>query len=298
MEIQPYLPVNNRLTEDTLPEEYFILISNLDVHIDHYKTAAPKGRVILFHGVGGNGRLLSFIALSLVKVGFEVICPDLPLYGYTRYSQTVTYETWVSCGTEIVKHYQSNDNLPTFLFGLSAGGMLAYQIANECTNIKGVIVTCILDQRNRAVTRSTANNTLMGIIAKPFLAAVQSFAGNIKIPMKWIGNMKAIANNKELVAILMKDKKSSGAMVPLVFLYSMLNPVIKIEPENFTACPFLLVHPGDDHWTDIELSKLFYNRLNCDKQTVILEGAGHFPVEKLGLSQMERACIEFLEQYS
>lgn len=269
----------------------------MDIHIDHYKTTYPKGRIILFHGVGGNGRLLSFIALPLNKSGFEVVCPDMPLYGYTRFTKKITYDTWVSCGVEIVKYYQSKDNLPTFLFGLSAGGMLAYQVANECRNIRGLIATCILDQRMPTVTRCTANNPFMGMIAKPFIATVQKFAGDIKIPMKWLGNMKAITNNQELSQVLMKDKKSSGVMVPLNFIHSMLNPIVKIEPENFTDCPFLLVHPGNDQWTGVKLSKLFFDRLACKKELIILEDSGHFPIENIGVTQMEKACISFLEQY-
>lgn len=295
--IQAYLPVNNRLDESTLPDEQFISISGMDIHIDHYTPVSPKGRAILFHGVGGNGRLLSCIALPLMRSGYEVVCPDLPLYGYTKYSQTITYNTWVSCGTEIVKRYQSVDDLPTFLFGFSAGGMLAYQIACECTDIRGLIVSCILDQRIHTVTKGTTNNPLMGMAAKPLLAAVKSLAGNVRIPMKCIGNMKAIVNDTRLAAILMKDKKSSGARVPLIFVHTMLNPVIKIEPEQFKGCPVLLVHPGEDHWTDIGLSKLFYNRLACKKQTVILEGAGHFPNEESGLRQMEQACVSFLQEH-
>lgn len=42
---------------------------------------------------------------------------------------------------------------------------------------------------------------------------------------------------------------------------------------------------------------LFYNRLGCKKQTVILDRAGHFPIEELGLKQMERSCIDFLKQH-
>lgn len=137
----------------------------------------------------------------------------------------MTYDTWVTCGTEIVKYYQGREDTPTFLAGLSAGGMLAYQVACESRN------------------------------------------------------MKAIANHKELVEILIKDEKSSGVRVPVNFIYTMLNPQIKTEPEQFTQCPVLLAHPGDDRWTGIELSNLFYNRLACEKRTVILEGAGHSPID-------------------
>lgn len=146
----------------------------MDIHIDYYKPVLPKARLILFHGVGGNGRLLSCIALPLARAGFEVICPDLPLYGCTRYIGDVTYYTRVSCGAEIVKYYQGKDGLPIFLFGFSAGGMLAYQVACESRNIRGLIVSCILDQREKAVIRNSANNPLMGIMAKPLMAAVQN----------------------------------------------------------------------------------------------------------------------------
>lgn len=293
--IQEYLPQSNRLTKDNFPESDFLTMFNMNIHIDTYKTFHSKARLILFHGVGGNGRLLSFIALPLMKSGFEVICPDLPLYGNTRYSQKITYDTWVSCGKEIVNYYQMSDNLPTFLFGLSAGGMLAYQVACECSNIKGLIFTCILDQRENEVTKHTANNLFLGMLAKPFVKIIQSFASNIKLPMKWIGNMKAIVNNKELATILMKDNKSAGVRVPIGFIHTMLNPQIKLEPEKFRSCPILLVHPDNDKWTNIKLSKIFFDRLVCQKQLVMLEGAGHFPIEKLGLKQMENACTAFLE---
>lgn len=268
----------------------------MKIHIDHYKPTYPKGKIILFHGVGGNGRLLSFIALPLLKNGFEIICPDMPLYGYTRYSNPITYDTWVSCGSQIVKHYQKENSLPTFLLGLSAGGMLAYQVSNECSNIRGLIVTCILDQRNPDVTKGTASNSLLAVVGKPLMSAIHHYVGTVKIPMKLIANMKAITNNKELAELLMKDKKSSGVMVPLAFVYSMLTPNIRIEPENFSSCPILLVHPGDDRWANIGLSQIFFNRLACQKKAIILDGAGHFPIESLGLRQMEKACVDFLNE--
>lgn len=70
--------------------------------------------------------------------------------------------------------------------------------------------------------------------------------------------MKAIANHKELVELLMKDAKSAGVRILINFIYSMLNPEIK---------------------------------------TVILEGAGHFPIEEPGLKQMEKVCVRFLEEH-
>ena len=82
--VQEYLPEENRLTGVWRPDEYFVGIGRFGIHIDHYRVKEPKARVILFHGVGGNGRLLSLIAVPLMKQGYEVICPDLPLYGMTE----------------------------------------------------------------------------------------------------------------------------------------------------------------------------------------------------------------------
>lgn len=295
--LQTYLPVDNRISPEAEPAEYFLDICNCRIHIDHYKVEQPKARLVLYHGVGGNGRLLSFIAVPLMKNGYEVICPDLPLYGYTQYEGPVTYDIWVKCGVKIAKSFQQ-DQVPMFLFGLSAGGMLAYQVASECDNIRGVMTTCILDQRNKYVTKQTARSPFIASMGNVLYSITRRFAGSIKVPMKMVANMKAITNNPELAELMMKDKKSSGVSVPLAFVHSMLHPSIKIEPEDFTACPFLLVHPGDDRWTDISLSQLFYDRLACEKELHILEGAGHFPIEEQGLKQMEKVCVAFLSKYT
>jgi len=295
-EMQNFLPGSNRLSEENMPEEYFLSLPGMQVHIDHYKTTNPKAILILFHGVGGNGRLLSFIAVRLIVNGYDVICPDLPLYGHTEYSGKIAYDTWVRCGCAIVSHYQEQGTKDVVLFGLSAGGMLAYQVANECKDVRGIIATCILDQRNPTVTKETAINSLIAITGKPFLAVVHRPFGKIKLPMKMVTKMKTLANNKGLVKLLVKDKRASGISVPISFLHTMLNPNIKIEPEQFVTCPFLLVHPSEDKWTDISLSCLFYDRLACDKELKMLEGAGHFPIEEKGLTQLEEYCLKFLEE--
>lgn len=294
--VQEYLPEENRLTEACLPDEYFVGIGRFGIHIDHYRVKEPKARIILFHGVGGNGRLLSFIAVPLMKQGYEVICPDLPLYGMTEYYGTVVYQDWVDCAAEIVMYYQTREISPTFLFGLSAGGILAYQTASGLPGIQGVIATCLLDQRNPAVRKSTAGSRWMADHGLRAITKASARLGFVKVPMKWVGNMKAIVNHEELAEVLMKDRRASGARVPVAFLHTLLNPDIHPEPERFRRCPVLLVHPENDRWTDAGLSRLFFDRLNCSKEMKLLKGAGHFPIEKEGLMHLEQYCVEFLEE--
>ena len=51
--------------------------------------------------------------------------------------------------------------------------------------------------------------------------------------------------------------------------------------------------PENDRWTDASLSRIFYDRLNCSKDMKLLEGGGHFPIEKEGLMHLEQYCVEF-----
>ena len=58
----------------------------------------------------------------------------------------------------------------------------------------------------------------------------------------------------------------------------------------------MLVHPGEDQMTDIAFSRRFFDRLAAAKEMVVLEGAGHWPIEEPGATQMFEAVRSFLEQ--
>ena len=264
------------------------------IHVDHYIPQKAKAIIVILHGVGGNGRLLSFIGLPLLRQGYEVVCPDLPMYGHTVANGAVSYEDWVKTSVYVTEKYMRED-IPLFLFGLSAGGMLAYQTACRLKHVTGLMMTCLLDQRIPKVTQDTATNKLMGMLGKPFLKITHKIFGKLRLPMKAVCNMKAIVNNDELAKLLMSDPLSSGAKVTLRFLYGLLNPNIEIEARDFDHCPVLLVHPQQDHWTDISLSRLFFDEIPCKKEVQMLEGAGHFPIEPKGLKQLEEYCISFIE---
>jgi len=67
-----------------------------------------------------------------------------------------------------------------------------------------------------------------------------------------------------------------------------------LEPENFDVCPVLLTQPAQDHWTPLHLSELFLKRVKrVPVKTVMLENAGHYPIEQPGLNQMVTAIHDF-----
>ena len=159
-----------------------------------------------------------------------------------------------------------------------------------------MIATCLLDQREPLVRKNVVSSGWMAEHGLRLISKVSAWLGFIKVPIKWVGNMKAIVNHEELAEVLMRDRRSSGAKVPVAFLHTLLNPHIHPEPERFSRCPVLLVHPENDRWTDASLSRIFYDRLNCSKDMKLLKGAGHFPIEKEGLMHLEQYCMEFLEE--
>lgn len=91
-------------------------------------------------------------------------------------------------------------------------------------------------------------------------------------------------------------QKSSGAKISLAFLFTMLQPRIGTEPADFLI-PFILLHPEMDRWTDVSLSRIFYDKLGGEKELHMLNGAGHFPIEEEGLNALVRNSIQFIEKH-
>jgi alpha-beta hydrolase superfamily lysophospholipase len=114
------------------------------------------------------------------------------------------------------------------------------------------------------------------------------------LPMKAVANIHALANNEELLNLLTEDRTSADARVPLALVASMSSTSPPVEPEQFSDKPVLLVHPGEDRWVGVRLSRIFFDRLACKKELVILERAGHLPNERRSLDQMRHALDRFL----
>lgn len=74
--LQAFLPERNRISASCAPLETFSAFDGANIHNDVYNERNGNGvTLVLFHGVGGNGRLLSFIAVPLARRGYKVVCP-------------------------------------------------------------------------------------------------------------------------------------------------------------------------------------------------------------------------------
>jgi len=292
--IQSFLPEHNRISEKAGPVEKWYTLGGSEIRYDEYSPERESAvSVVALHGVGGNGRLLSFMAVPLVKAGFNVICPDLPGYGYTKPAGDFDYSAWIDTGT-LVARKEIEKGRKVILFGLSAGGMLAYNVACRLGNAAGLIVTNILDNRYQIVRDYSAKNRFHSRVGIPLLGMLPDALKRIKIPVKSVANMRKIVNHRELLKIMLRDSAGSGSSVSIKFLLSMMNMVPLTEPEDFAVCPVLMAHPGNDEWTPVDISRLFFDRLTNRKELVILDDAGHFPFSQPGIGQLEEACITFI----
>ncbi|MEK4485431.1 alpha/beta hydrolase [Psychrobacillus sp. FSL H8-0484] len=77
--------------------------------------------------------------------GYDVVSPDLPLYGlsFTESLKSMDYRDWVKIITEFIKQEFKRDGKPIVLLGASIGGMLAYHAASMSKQVKGLIVTTL-----------------------------------------------------------------------------------------------------------------------------------------------------------
>lgn len=300
-EIQQFLPKEFQLGQGQEPTEEWWDWHNHKIHLDTYRNPQAKVKVILFHGVGTNGRQMSLVlGAPLAKRGYEIIAIDMPGYGVTKVAKeaTVKYDDWVQAGSDYIDAELARDNRPIVLYGLSAGGMETYHVAALNKKVKGIVGMTFLDQREQQVRDETSLNLFMSRVGGPMLhlTAKTPFAA-MRMPMSLASKMSALVNNKEALNVFMKDKTSAGNAMSMAFLSSYLTYKPEMEPENFNVCPILLTQPAEDRWTPLHLSKLFLSRIRkVPVKIVMLENAGHYPLEQPGLSQMVDTIDHFYRE--
>ncbi|MEU1229157.1 alpha/beta hydrolase [Streptomyces sp. NPDC005828] len=300
-ELQEFLPARLRLTDATAPREEFWNWRGHRVHLDRYPDPAAKAKVVLHHGVGTNGRQMSLIlGAPLAKRGFETVALDNLGYGLTqvRPGSTPSYDDWVDLVVDFLAQEQSRDDRPIVLYGLSAGGMLTYHVAAKAPRgtLRGIVGMTFLDQRDQRVRDETSHDKLTARAGVPLMGLLaKTPAASLTYPMSLASKMSALANDPAAMKVLMKDRTSAANRVSVRFLDSYATYTPAVEPPAFDACPVLLTQPAEDRWTPHHLSVPVLSRITkVPVETVMLDNAGHYPLEEPGLTQMQDAIADFV----
>jgi alpha-beta hydrolase superfamily lysophospholipase len=294
---QPYFPEGMRCTPSTLPREEHWRWRGLDVHLDRAGDPRAALKVIVLHGVGAYGRVMAPAAVLAQRYGYETVAPDLPGYGLTRVPRReLSYGLWIDCVHDLIDAELARDGKPVVLFGVSLGGLLAYQAAARSRRVVGLIATTLADPREREVRRGFARHPLLGTAGLWLLERLARITDGLPLPVAWMSRMHHISNRKELSRLVARDRLGGGNWVPARFLRTMLTTAPALEPEDFDVCPVLLAHPGADRMTEIALSRRFFDRLAAPKRMIVLDGASHMPTEHPGVDQLEHAVLEYLRE--
>ncbi|MGW4247686.1 alpha/beta hydrolase [Nocardia sp. NPDC004722] len=303
-ELQQFLPPRLRLDDEAdYPTEEFWAWNGNDIHLDRYLNPAAPAKVVLHHGVGTNGRQMNLIlGKPLADRGWEVTALDNLGYGMTQVGQrdTYGYADWIQMATDYLVHEKSRDDRPIVFYGLSAGGMVTYHVAAHAPRgtLAGIVGMTFLDQRNKDVWMATAHDKFSATVgSKGIEALAHSPLKGVEYPMAMASKMSALCNNEEAMKVLLADKTSAGNVASMRFLDDYHTYTPDIEPPDFDVCPILHTQPAEDHWTPLELSKPVLDPITkVSVRLVMLDNAGHYPLEEPGLTQMQDAIDDFIRE--
>ena len=197
----------------------------------------------------------------------------------TSNGSAIRYPDWVALARDLVLAERAHHDGPLWLLGASVGGMLAYEAATRTGAVDRLIATCLLDPRDAEARVVAARFPWMGRWSRQVLRLAAGPAAGVGVPLPWLTNMRAIANDPALTDLVVRDRRGGGNRMPLGFFRSFFESAPAVEPEDATHPPVVLAHPADDRWTPAEVSLRFFDRIAAPKEYVPLEGAGHFPVE-------------------
>ncbi|KEZ89581.1 alpha/beta hydrolase [Lacrimispora celerecrescens] len=297
--VAAFLPEKFHFTSSFCPNEEWWEWKGNKIHLDTFRNPDAKAKIILFHGVGTNGRQMStIIGGPLAKDNFEMIAIDMPLYGMSVINQkkAITYDDWVQLGSDYIDYELKRDDKAIFLYGLSAGGMETYHVACKNKKVAGIIGMTFLDQRNQQVRNETANNAFWAQWGTPLAGISCKFGmGKLKMKMSICSKMTALCNDDDCLQVLLQDKTSAGNCVPMKFIYSYMTAAPEIDPESFDICPILLTQPSKDKWTPLHLSKPFLDKISKVPVSIkTLENGSHYPIEQPALDQLHEYILEFI----
>lgn len=302
-QVQDFLPETLHFTSQNKPKEEIWPWHGHQVHLDTFRNPKAIAKVICFHGVGTNGRQISMIIGGpLAREGFETIVVDMPTYGVSKVDpkQTVIYDDWVACGSDLVDAELAKDDRPIFLYGLSAGGMETYHVAarNKSKRIHGIIGMTFLDQRRTDVRLETTSNAFWGHLGIGLTAlSCRLGLGRCKIKMSIPSKMRTLVNDPDCLKIMLKDETSAGNKVTFAFIDSYMNYKPEMEPQDFDVCPILLTQPEDDRWTPQHLSDPFLDQISHVpvKKTILRHGS-HYPIETEALEDLRTNIVAFINE--
>lgn len=229
-----------------------------------------KTAVLLLHGLTGSPFEMHQYGKALSKKGFDIYCPVLP--GHCQGAENLKKHTWKDWCNFVLNEFdiltERYENV--FVSGLCLGAVLSLAVAQERTNLSGVIglsTTLFLDGWETPWYRF-----LLPIAMHTFIKHLYRF----KEPDS-CGIKNEIVSRK--IKRMQDNNDGSGAfnfypMHCIAELVKFSNHVQKnIKNVN---CPILLIHSLEDNLTSIKSAEFVYQNVSSEwKKLIKLENSYH-----------------------
>ncbi|MCI5048420.1 MAG: alpha/beta hydrolase [Aquisalinus sp.] len=276
---------------DFTPQEQRINVRGHMLRYDEWLPATwPAGTVILVHGAGGNGRILAPFAEIFAAQGWRVIAPDLPGFGLTEPAPSFRWEyaEWPA----VIVDLAARQSGPVALMGLSMGGLTAFLAAQQSDAVEAVIATTLLDLSDPKIFALAARWRWLGSFSGWSMRVLPWIMDQVWLPLRLVTPLNLMTANKRLRAYFNTDPMLGNSWKPVRFFRTLHQYEL---PALNLRCPFLLVHPGADEWTPVDLSLPLYEKIQSDKQLLVLSNGSHAPIEQPALEELRMAMTDFLK---
>ena len=261
-----------------------------------------KAAVLLVHGITGTPSEMRYLAKTINRAGYTVLCNTLPHHCSTLEElKKVTWQEIVDCCSEDLKFLKEKSG-KVFVAGLSMGALmsmhLAYKFSADVSGIVALAPTLFYD--GWAVHKGQALLPLVWHV--PYLRNKIDIRENPPYGLKdenLRNTIHAFYSNAETGKASDKVVMFGSPFFPLASLYQhhQFSKVVKKEMPHIKT-PILIIHAKEDDMTSIKNARYCFNHIGSpDKSLVVLEDSYHMITIDKERDKVALEAIKFLDRF-
>lgn len=275
-----------------------IISNNRRIQLEIYDTGNIEAKTIIFsHGIAGYARLLLPLTIPLFKRGYNLVVPDLQGYGYNEgLKGDFEWSAHVQNLIDAVDYAKKRFKGKLFLGGASMGGPLAYAAASKIGNkINGLICWCLWDFSDREFMTKETNTKYFTYPLIPIFWLATKIIGRLRIKTYRLISYDTLTDSAEMNDLVKQDPQAGTHITLKGAISLILQSRPELKHEDFLL-PTLVVQPGADNMTPKVYTERVFKKLGSkNKKYVELEGAAHFPTDRIYYEKWESAVDAFLK---
>lgn len=251
----------------------------------HETVAAPRGTVLLLHGIGGSAASFAELAPSLAQAGWRTLAWDAPGYGASADpGPMMTGEHSPAAYVELVGNLLDGlDTGPVHLVGVSWGGVIATHVASRRPQL--VATLTLIDSTRGSGTTTEKASAMRNRVSELRDIGPESFAAQRapRLLGSTAGPEVAARVERQMARVRLPGYAGAAEMMA----QSDTGPrLAQLQP------PALVLVGAEDQVTGVEESRLLAERIP-HAHFGLVDGAGHAAVQEHP-TEVAAALLAFL----